>query len=364
MGFGDGVFNVFVIGPMGVLEKERSGRSFWQRLLETASGGGRAAVFENTVAVKRALEALLSEPEAQTRLARVANGGWRADIPDEQLGNAILRDVFSKIDNADLIVADLHWNRPSVYYELALAHALHVPAILIAKAGETPAFYFQENKIRYVADYSVEALRAALREPLLKFLDGEADLHANPISEFYQAPLLHVSAATGLAVGYYVNLVLDVLFRNGGGLEQLGLEKLYVVRLEDILDRGGDEKRLCKLLETVIGQQHEKLASYNRTFKRPTSGGRDAFVTVCGNAVIDLPTTLYTLLRAPRYQRLQATLRGAGGPSAPTLKRMRTSMIAAFYDALKLQVERDDLVSQNRLEMLTFDELEKRLRRG
>jgi nucleoside 2-deoxyribosyltransferase len=349
--FGDGTFNIFIIGPMGITEKELHQRSWLERQLKPPFSPQ-----EHTVAIKGGLERVLESADGQKALAgqRV-----RIDIPDEVQGANIMNDVFNKIDNADLVIADLYLNRPTVYYEIALAHSLGVPVIILTKKGEKVAFYFQEMKIRFVEDYTAEAVAAVLRDPMLAFLAGEdrASFHASPFENFFRAPIVDISAAAGLAGGYYVNMIRDVIFQRGGALAQGGLEHFYVIRLDDILTREEDETRLRSLLARVTGEEHDNAAGYNQKFGRPTSGNRPIWAAVAGNAIIDLPTPFYSLFHAPRYQRLQARM----GHDHAEARRMRQRMIDAFFAALRRQMDRDDAISRDKMHVVTFDELEQRL---
>jgi len=161
-------------------------------------------------------------------------------------------------------------------------------------------------------------------------------------------------SAEGLAVGYYVNMVRDVIFQSGGALAQGGLEHFYVIRLDDILNREDNEKRLRDILARATGEAHENAADYNRKYERPTSGNRPIWAAVAGNAIIDLPTPLYSLFHAPPYQRLQSRM----GHTNPKASQMRQRMISAFFEALQRQMFVDDTVSRNKLQVVTFDELE------
>lgn len=351
MSFPDGTFNIFIIGPMGIVEKELHQRSWLERRLQRGFSPQ-----EHTVALRDGLERILKSDDGQ---AALAGQHTRIDIPDEFQGANIMNDVFNKIDNADLVIADLYLNRPTVYYEIALAHSLGVPVIIVTKTGEDVAFYFKEMKIRFVDAYTADTVAEVLRDPLLAFLAGEDrhSFHASPFETFFRAPVVDISAAAGLAGGYYVNMVRDVIFQRGGALAQGGLEQFYVIRLEDILNREDDETRLRDILARATGEEHDNAADYNRKFGRPTSANRPIWAAVAGDAIIDLPTPLYSLFQAPRYQRLQARM----GHDHAEARRMRQRMIDAFFAALRRQMDRDDAISRCRLKVVSFDELEAEL---
>jgi len=83
--------------------------------------------------------------------------------------------------------------------------------------------------------------------------------------------VVDISAAAGLAGGYYVNMARDVIFQSGGALAQGGLKHFYVIRLDDILNREDNEKRLRDILARATGEAHDNAADYKRNFERPTS---------------------------------------------------------------------------------------------
>jgi hypothetical protein len=57
-------------------------------------------------------------------------------IPDRGI---LLWNIFSAIDRADIIIADLSDGNPNVYYELSVAHSLNKKYILIFEEGKLPS---------------------------------------------------------------------------------------------------------------------------------------------------------------------------------------------------------------------------------
>lgn len=79
------------------------------------------------------LKALEIKPERSDTLADPGN---------------ITSKVIMKINEADIIIADLTDRNPNVFYELAIAHALRKPVIHMIKKGEKVPF--DVNQYRYV----------------------------------------------------------------------------------------------------------------------------------------------------------------------------------------------------------------------
>ena len=107
----------------------------------------------------------------------------RAD--DIQNQRNILRDVFDGIVNSDLIVADLTNLNPNVFYELAIAHAVRKPVILITQNMDEVPF---DLKLYRLIEYDVHFAKIGsviekLTDDGKAFLAGELQF-GNPFSDF------------------------------------------------------------------------------------------------------------------------------------------------------------------------------------
>lgn len=348
-------FNVFVIGPMGLKAKDRA------QILESGTNNNSHEFSkddfvqeEHTIAIGKAIRNILDSAAAREFIPH----GYKVEIPDKLPTGSIRSSVFNKIDNSDLIIADLHNNRPAVYYEMALAHSIGVPVFLLAKKDNGSAFYSNDTRTIIIDDYNTQSIEEALHPEIINLLQG-VDPHgyrANPFNSFYGAPVVDISAAAGLAAGYFTNLVKDTIIQKQGVLRQSKCEKFYVIRLDDILDRDGDEDRLMKFMARVTGEQKAKLSDYDRRFERATWEGRYLYAKVAGNAIIDLPTPLYSLFNAPRYKRVL----DRNGYDHPEARRMQQQMIDAFFRSLRRLIDGEEGLMRKQLEVVTFDELERR----
>ena len=64
----------------------------------------------------------------------LTDAGFAVDRADDiESQQNILRDIIEKIDQSNLVIADLTGDNPNVFYELGLAHALRKPVILITQ---------------------------------------------------------------------------------------------------------------------------------------------------------------------------------------------------------------------------------------
>ncbi len=114
----------------------------------------------------------------------------RAD--DIQNQRNILRDVFDGIVNSDLIVADLTNLNPNVFYELAIAHAVRKPVILLTQNIEEVLFDLKPYRlIEYDVHFAnIGAARERLTNDGKAFLAGELQF-GNPLADFSSEYSVH-----------------------------------------------------------------------------------------------------------------------------------------------------------------------------
>jgi nucleoside 2-deoxyribosyltransferase len=81
--------------------------------------------------------------------------GLDAEKADDILGpGMVISDITRRLQEADVVIADISVENANVYYELGYAHALGKPAILLAEKGKALPFdisgfrtLFYENSI-------------------------------------------------------------------------------------------------------------------------------------------------------------------------------------------------------------------------
>lgn len=93
----------------------------------------------------------------------------RADLIDSP--NVIMNDIWSHINNADIIICDCTKKNPNVFYELGLAHALGKKVICITQnADDIP---FDIKQIRYIKyEYNPRGMRE-FEETLSRYMSEE-----------------------------------------------------------------------------------------------------------------------------------------------------------------------------------------------
>ncbi len=75
--------------------------------------------------------------------------------------NDILHEIWSAIYTARFVIADLTNNNPNVFYELAIAHTLGKPAILLAQNGYEIPFDIKMRRVLYYEDSENGLLKLA-----------------------------------------------------------------------------------------------------------------------------------------------------------------------------------------------------------
>jgi len=375
--------NVFVLGPMGRQED------------------GRMVVASHTLQIRSIVDDIGERLAAE--LGREDVLSVRAPESDEP--NLIVPHVMDNIEDADLVVIDLSGKRPDVLYEAGLIHALGLPYLMVFDdATDTLPFYFRETNVigefvfqdRFDPDLLSHAtLRRRLGEAVGS-PDALARLAVNRISDYYGYPIVHISAPTGLAVGYYMNMVLRFIKQDGF----LGENPVYLAQEIDFTGRALDgdddeavrveqterqERRRVKLRELVVvipprdlkdtfeqdmATMKEKLDARGwavdrvSILERPEATNRFGFGGMVlrqdPGIVLDIPRTLYTLRRSPRVRRLW----DRQGARAAYLKNVERGMLMKMVEAFEHNLEtiiatdaRGQDIAHNRVHIVAMDRL-------
>jgi nucleoside 2-deoxyribosyltransferase len=93
--------------------------------------------------------------------------GIRAERVDEQIFHKenILERIYSQIDTADLIIADLTGRNPNVFYETGYAHAKGKLCLLLTSKADDIPFDLKHHRHLIYGD-SIQNLRQALEKDL------------------------------------------------------------------------------------------------------------------------------------------------------------------------------------------------------
>lgn len=267
---------------------------------------------------------------------------------------SISNNVFDAIDDSDLVIADMTDVRPAVVYELAFAHALGIWTMLLGSEETPPSMFYLEGFRHVMVDFSVEDIRTTefrtafgvwLRERNKRF-DSR-----NPFTDFYEAPIPDISAANGLALGYFGNFLLPVL---GPAAE------LVDVREQPDGDRAAYRTKVAGVavvrppdlghLDVLVRQTREvlerELPNDLRIGKRDelyvdTHGFGDRTCEfVVDGWLVDIPRTVLTLARSPRLTRTQS---GVGSERAlPQHSHLSAVLIERFLEGARRELGKPD----------------------
>lgn len=347
-----GNLDVMVLGPMG------------------AGTGGEEP---HCVTIKKALEKLLEKPDFTERLENCGYSSFTVTAPEHLQGNRIANEVFRVLDKADIVVLDLSARgntaapSPNVMYELALVHALGLPYVLMSSTPDPSPFYVSHDRVRQVDYTDHAAIIATLQGPFSAYLepDKSENFADNVVSSYYDnAALIDISAAAGLAAGYYDNFVHRVL-REGNGV--LARSEGRFTKLLTVLPAD---------LEITAQQQMEKLQELVKSsgyllesteLKLAESDIRGMAVKHVGPLLIDVPSTVYALRRSPRLRKHRKSPRdeyneNGGNDTMNAAKRKAYQrLLRQFRQVLLYHLDDDSQNRGNSFECITLEELPKRL---
>lgn len=292
---------------------------------------------------------------------------------DDRLpSGSIPHSVFHQIDNADLVVADLTGGRTAVAYELAMAHALGVYTALVGKKPSADLmFYLRQLKLLEI-DLTDPAYASPTALPPPEIADAidrwltvrhtisGAD---NPFSQFYGAPLYDISAASGLAAGFYMNFALPILLSGRlassppdsvssaqiKGTPRSSVRGLIVLRPDGLTQKIPEvEDELELTLRRAFGDREIPPEVHSQATVQTDQGVRTAFRAVQG-FVIDIPRTIFSLIQCYRLQRLKDKLVDSDPETRASLSsNMQEILIDRFFDDLQRRAERDENLFQRR----------------
>ncbi|MCA0268340.1 MAG: hypothetical protein LCH53_03855 [Bacteroidetes bacterium] len=324
--------DILILGPMGADETPEA----------------------STLPVQQAIQSLLAEDAFVELMDRYGIVETNVRVPVGETPGEIVENILRLLDEVDLVVFNLtpkpeSPDRANVFYELGLVHALGIPALLVIQedAARSVPFYARSAMLYTAAVFTPEALADALRLPLRNFLDldnREGNLLNDRVTQFYGGlPVVDISAAVGLATGYYDNF-LSRLITEGGFLAQYPnlIRAVVYVRpssLESTYE--ADRQRLRLALEAEgLTLETAKLEPIPQDSK-----GYLWFDHVQG-VVLDVPRTIYPLRRSPRLFSFMERFRGVTGANARRALIQRQAQIeSALLErvevALDYQVRRD-----------------------
>jgi hypothetical protein len=337
----DGKFVVFVVGPMGADNNEK--RSVIDRFLRRRRELS-TRVSDHTRNIAEAARQVLEE-------RGLAPDQYEVYFPEQIFDADIVASVFHKIDSADFAIADITNRSPNVFYEIAYFNALGTPLIIIDGSRQTLPFYWRHARINTLPELTVGAVKNVLKPRMDAYFSGQGiDLTTNPISSFYGAPLIDVSASSGVAVGFFENFAFHVLVAGGVLATYPDLDELVIIRPNRINNFAKDNKRVRAALRDARDETRDARS-------HPRGAVR---VNIVGKSIVDFPTPLYALQRAPRYRRFAKQINSLGLPEdvkdAATAS-MEAKLIESYFRTLKYLISTESNITASALRIVNIDDL-------
>lgn len=93
---------------------------------------------------------------------------------DHTAVGSITKEIFIEISNAKIVIADLSFSNPNVYYELAISHCIGRKTILISRTDQDIPFNVRDNYVIRYSDSIIGAkdLEIELEKKIKYLLDG------------------------------------------------------------------------------------------------------------------------------------------------------------------------------------------------
>jgi hypothetical protein len=134
----------------------------------------------------------LVEPALQELGLRVK----RADLIDKP--GVITRQIIEYILRSKLVIADLSFHNPNVFYELALRHATKLPTVHLIRLSDNIPFDVNQSRVITIDTTSIytlvprlESYRAAIANQVRQALE-DPDSVDNPLTTFYPSFQVHI----------------------------------------------------------------------------------------------------------------------------------------------------------------------------
>jgi len=343
--FQDGRLEIVILGPM-----RKSGQ----------------IINQNT---KDAADKILDESTIKSKLSENGIGTVEVTYPEEWMDNIIQEGVFNKLDTADLVILNItpkkgDTDSPNVMYELAIVQSLGLPYIIILERDFKRPFYARLSKSYSYDTEDVNDLLKTLRKPLTDFIlqNSTVNFISSPISKFYEdLPIVDISAAVGLATGYYMNFMRRVLIDHGIRQENRDKMKHFIyVRPDNVIaSYPAQEEKMEKILSDaglkLIGESIPGVQSDNFGC---------IWINHIDGIICDMPRMIFPLKISPRLM----SLRRRATRGMTSLSNQNDSKIRQVSERLLDRIEavihyhiqhETDSIDESMLHFSTFEELPK-----
>ncbi|MCE0485425.1 STING domain-containing protein [Ornithinimicrobium sediminis] len=234
--------------------------------------------------------------------------------------NSIRTNVFDAIDDSDLVIADLTDVRPAVIYEVAFAHALGIWTILLGSETDASQMFYLRDYRHARVDFAEQEIRSEeFRLAIGTWLHDRSKRFdaGNPYTDFYGAPIPDISAANGLAAGYYENFLRPVLASGSQVVNRTGGEEIRQAVRGVLVVKPPNLRNFFDLLENTRSALVRAFPDMTlrgergRVYIDTVDYGPRTCAFVVDGWLVDVPRTVLTLERSPRLRRTSSQGRGA-----------------------------------------------------
>ncbi|WP_339678068.1 STING domain-containing protein [Cyclobacterium marinum] len=347
-----------------------------QRLEIVILGPMRGEENDSSIQIRNALKEILQDENCRGYLDKygVTEANVSITFPEEWKGSSIERDVFSKLDTADLVVFNITPRAgetnpsPNVFYELGLVHSLGLPYLVLVQDEIEIPFYLRGIRCYTVKAFEKEELTETLYPPIENFLSDNSPFSftENIITRFYEGlPVVDISAAVGLATGYYMNFVRRIL-KDGGFISHYPdkIKRLIVVRPISIFNTY--EEDVSAMKDKLIAAGYELILEKLAPILSDKDGG--IWFEHINGTVIDIPRTIYPLKRSPRLLSLRKRMDQAYHQQDSQLRvsllnEAAEKLVDKIESIIKYHIRNDsERVRESLLEFLSVDQLVDRIK--
>jgi hypothetical protein len=181
----------------------------------------------------------------------------------------ITPQIIECLRTADLVIADLTFNNPNVYYELSLRHAFGKRAIHMCHDGTKPSFDVLDNRTIFFTFHiqRVEAAREELERQITRTHEPDYKVR-NPIVD--TVSLIHLEQSSQPVERHLAKLSRDV--------EQLNLEIQTIKTTLNLSVQNAEDSYLASRARTMNDILAGRRGSVNL---RPFSGdGREGYAFI------------------------------------------------------------------------------------
>jgi len=224
--------------------------------------------------------------------------GFQVNTPESgDIGN-VMRQVLLRLEQADILIADITGNNPNVLYELGVYHAFGKPYVIIKEdipEADATATAFDIAEYRFHAvNFSKPADAIQNLTPLLTAIIDRidsTDWFGNPVTDFYDSPIAEIPTAIGLFKNYRKNFI-DILAprvfqkNDNNEFEAVSMEILVPAKLNMATHTFIGGLKNAGKIDFQTGSLATKTRPFTFNFRVNENGGK---------VIVDIPTILSTL---------------------------------------------------------------------